>query len=88
MPGSDWSPVGTYTDRVAAAVILGLLAANEVPARIRSDEAIPGLATFFAVEVPQELLQCARSVMASAAVSDSELTYLATHERPPGPTQD
>jgi hypothetical protein len=26
--------------------------------------------------------------MASAAVSDSELTYLATHERPPGPTQD
>jgi hypothetical protein len=88
MPHSEWSSVGSYPDRVAAAVVLGLLAANDVPGRISSDETIPGLTTFVSVDVPTELLPRARSIMQSARVPDNELTYLATHELPQGPTED
>jgi hypothetical protein len=75
-----WSSVVTYSDPISAEAVLPILRDGEVPCRIRSDETLPGLASFFSVEVPSELLHRARWLLDSAKVSDSELTYLATKE--------
>ena len=80
MPTSTWSSVVTYSDPISAEAVLPILKDGEVPCRITSDETLPGLASFFSVEVPSELLHRARWLLDSAKVSDSELTYLATKE--------
>jgi hypothetical protein len=46
-----------------------------------------GLATFFSVQVPTQLLHRARWLLDSAKVSESELTYLATRELPDNPDE-
>lgn len=77
----------TYSDRISAAGVLPILEDGVVPCRISSDETLPGLASFFSVEVPSELLHRARWLLDSAKVSDSELVYLATKELPGGPEE-
>ena len=84
MPDQSWSSVVTYSDRISAEAVLPILEDGAVPSRITSDETLPGLASFFSVEVPAELLHRARWLLDSAKVSDSELTYLATQELPGG----
>ena len=82
MPNSGWSSVVTYSDPISAEAALPILKDGRVPCRITSDATIPGLASFFSVEVPSELLHRARVLLDSAKVSDAELTYLATQELP------
>ena len=84
MPNQAWSPVVTYSDPISAAAVLPILKDGSVPCRVISDETLPGLATFFSVEVPHELLHRAQWLLESAKVSESELTYLATQELPDG----
>lgn len=85
MPVDDWSEVVTHPDRISAEAVLGLLAQGDVPARIVSDEHLPGLGLFFSVVVPTELLHRARWLLSEAQVSEAELTYLATKELPDDP---
>ena len=87
MPDLGWSSVVTYSDRISAEAVLPILEDGAVPCRITSDETLPGLASFFSVEVPSELLHRARWLLDSAKVSDSELAYLATKELPGGPEE-
>jgi hypothetical protein len=84
VPADHWSGVASYSERISAEAVLGLLAQGGVPGRISSDESLPGLATFFCVVVPTGLLHRARFLLAEAQVSESELTYLATRELPDG----
>jgi hypothetical protein len=45
VPSDDWSVVATFEEKVMAEVLLGLLEAEKLPARIASNEAVPGLGT-------------------------------------------
>ena len=85
MPADAWSEVATFSDRVSAEAMLSLLARDDVPGRIVSDEHIPGLGLFFSVVVPAEFLHRAQRLVFGAQVSEAELTDLATKESPDGP---
>ncbi len=78
MNDADWVNVDTFSDRLSAEALVGLLAGAGVPAYIASDEPIPGLARSFSVLVPPALLHRARWILNQEPVSESELTYLAT----------
>ena len=84
MPKDTWSTVVTYPDRITAEAMLGLLTSGGVPCQLTSDEHLPGLASFFSLIVPTELLHRARWLLQDSQVSESELTYLATQELPDG----
>ena len=80
MGEQSWVSVTIYSDRVSAEAALGLLAANEIPAYISSDEHVPGLGTRFSILVPSELLSRAQWLLRESNLSERELTYLATGE--------
>jgi hypothetical protein len=82
VPDSGWTSVVTYSDPISAEAVRGLLEAEGVPCRIAPSESFPGLALFYAVEVPTPVLYRARWLLASAEVSENELNYLATGELP------
>lgn len=82
-----WSSVVTYSDPMSAAAVLPILEDGSVACRLASDETLPGLATFFSVQVPTQLLHRARWLPDSAKVSESELTCLATRELPDNPDE-
>jgi hypothetical protein len=84
VPNDAWSTVVTYPDRLSAEAVLGLLTGGGVACQIISDEHLPGLASFFSIIVPTELLHRARWLLQDSQVSESELTYLATRELPDG----
>jgi hypothetical protein len=86
VPKDTWSTVVTYPDRSTAEAMLGLLSSGGVPCHITSDEHLPGLASFFSIVVPSELLHGARWLLEDAKVSESELTFFATQELPDGST--
>lgn len=72
-----WINVATYSDRVSAEMILGLLTGEGLPAYIKSDEHVPGLGSNFSVSVPPDLARRAQRVLQEAHVSEKELTDLA-----------
>jgi hypothetical protein len=76
----NWISVADYGDRISAEAVLGLLARDDVPCYIASNEHVPGLGSAFSVRVPALLLEQARSVLKQDAVSDAELTELALRE--------
>jgi hypothetical protein len=75
-----WVTVAVYSDRLSAEATLGLLAAEEMPAYISSDEHVPGLGIRFAVLVPSDVVPRAHWLLRAPPISDGELTYLATGE--------
>jgi len=75
-----WREFATYADAGSAEVIVGLLRSEDVPARVVSDEPLPGLARGFCVMVPPDLLRRAEWLLAQAQLSDAELAYFATGE--------
>jgi hypothetical protein len=75
-----WVTVAVYSDRLSAEATLGLLAPNEIPAYISSDEHVPGLGIRFAVLVPSDAVHRARWILRAPPISEGELTYLATGE--------
>jgi len=82
MPDEPWTTVVSYTDRISAEAVLGLLAGEQLPCVIASAEHVPGLASDYSVRVPSRLLHRARWILAQSQVSDAELNYLATGELP------
>ena len=75
-----WATAAVYSDRMLAEAALGLVAGDDIPAYISSDEHVPGLGTRFAVLVPSQLLHRARWLLRASPISEQELTYLATGE--------
>jgi hypothetical protein len=73
-----WSEFATYGDAASAEVIVGLLRSENVPARIVSDEPMPGLMHGFCIMVPAAMLRRAEWVLAQAQLTDAELSYYAT----------
>lgn len=74
----SWREFATYGDPASAEVIAGLLRSEDVPARIVSDEPLPGLIRGFSVLVPPDMLHRAQWVLSQAELSDAELAYYAT----------
>jgi hypothetical protein len=75
---SAWASVATYSDKVSAEAILGLLTGAGLPAYIKSDEHVPGLGSNFSVFVPPDRVRQAQRILAQGRVSEQELTDLAT----------
>ena len=75
-----WREFATYSDAASAEVILGLLRSENIPARVLSDEPMPGLSRGFCVMVPAEMLRKAEWVLSQAQLTDAELSYYATGE--------
>ncbi len=92
MPGPENSPrteeevVAEFADRASAEAIAGLLRSESVPARVHSNEPLPGLTEGYRVMVNSSLAHRARAVLSQPQVSDAELDYLATRELPPEDT--
>jgi hypothetical protein len=80
---STWASVATYSDRISAEAILGLLTGAGVPAYIKSDEHVPGLGSNFSVFVPPDRIRQARRILDQGPVSEKELTELATGQADP-----
>ncbi len=78
MSSNAWVSVATYSDRLSAEALLGLLEHEGIPAYIRSDEHVPGLGSNFSVSVPPDVVRRARWLLEATPVTESELTYLAT----------
>lgn len=83
MSSSTWASVATYSDRISAEAILGLLTGAGVPAYIKSDEHVPGLGSNFSVFVPPDRIRQARRILDQGPVSEKELTELATGQADP-----
>ena len=82
---NEWTIVATFGDRISAQALVGLLDSEKILCRLISNEPLPGLGSEFAVMVPRGLLQRATRIREEARVSEQELTYLATGERPGTP---
>ena len=81
---ASWVSVATYSDKVSAEAILGLLSGAGLPAYIESDEHVPGLGTNFSVFVPNDRARQARRILEQGLVSEKELTDLALGVEPDG----
>ena len=82
MSNASWVSVETYSDKISAEAILGLLTGAGLPAYIQSDEHVPGLGSRFSVFVPVDRERQARRMLEKGSVSDSELTELAMAVKP------
>lgn len=82
MSDTSWASVATYSDKISAEAILGLLIGEGLPAYIKSDEHVPGLGSNFSVFVPADRQRQAQRILEQAQVSEKELTDLATGVRP------
>jgi hypothetical protein len=78
MQQQTWVRAGVYSERISAEAALGLLARAGIPAYISSNEYVPGLGTNFVVLVPCDFERRARRILEEPAVSEQELTELAT----------
>jgi Putative prokaryotic signal transducing protein len=79
---ASWVSVATYSDKISAEAILGLLTGEGLPAYIESDEHVPGLGTRFSVFVPNDRERQAQRILEQGQVSDTELTELAMAVKP------
>jgi hypothetical protein len=74
---TSWVSVATYSDKISAEAILGLLTGEGLPAYIKSDEHVPGLGSNFSVFVPSDRERQAQRILDQGQVSEKELTDLA-----------
>ena len=79
---ASWTSVATYSDKVIAEALLGLLSGAGVPAYIKSDEHVPGLGSSFSLFVPVDRVRQATRLLEHGQLSEKELTELATQAKP------
>jgi hypothetical protein len=79
-PHDDWVSVGQYHDYVSAAVVSARLTDEGVPNRIWIPPQSAGESFIW---VPPESADLAKRILAEPAVSEAELTALATKDPPP-----
>lgn len=77
MSMTAWHTLAVVESETAAQILLGLLQSEGVTARIKADTPVPGLELSFRVQVPEEAVRRAESVLLNSRVSDDELTTLA-----------
>lgn len=73
-----WREFATYPDAASAEVVAGLLRSEGVPARVASDEPMPGLTRGSSVMVPPDMVRRAQWILSQAELSDEELAFFAT----------
>lgn len=81
MTTTGWKRVATLLDTVSAEAIRRLLAAEGVPAAIRSDSSLLGEARSCEVVVPPAWQQRAQEILEERQVSEVELERLAAAGR-------
>jgi hypothetical protein len=79
-PYADWPVAALLADLASAQVITGLLELEGVPTHLVVGNPLLGQLHGCEIYVPPELLHRARWMLASAPLSDAELTFLATGE--------
>jgi hypothetical protein len=85
MKEQTWQTVAVPADEAAARILLGLLQSESIPARINSNEPVPGLGISFRVEVPPDYTDRAIELLKSDQVTDEELAALALSTRKTDP---
>ncbi|HEU4624579.1 MAG TPA: hypothetical protein VFS52_07455 [Steroidobacteraceae bacterium] len=78
MSSPSWQLLITVFDTLSAQVVAERLNGEGVPTRVRTDSEILGVARTCDIFVPAESLGRAQSLLGSAGLSDTELSYLAT----------
>ena len=73
----QWRELAVYPDPASAEAVAGLLRSESIPARVRSDEPVPGLLKGCAVLVPAAMLSRAQTVCSQAQMSDEEWSQYA-----------
>jgi hypothetical protein len=79
-PSTHWPVAAAFSDAVSAHVIIALLETEGVPTQLIVGNPLLGPAQTCEIRVPPGLLHRARWILASAPLSDAELTFLATGE--------
>jgi hypothetical protein len=80
MPDERWQELTTLHDEISAQVLAESLRTRGVPATVRADTALLGVARACRVMVPAHLKHRAEWVLKSESVSDEELEELAMRE--------
>jgi cell division septation protein DedD len=88
MPINSWTSVATYSDRISAEAIVGLLRGEGIPTYISSDEHVPGLGANFSVFVAPDSTRRAKWVLQQTHVTERELTFLAVGDSPEGAPEE
>ena len=78
----EWTLLTTSPSTVSAELVAGRLRSEGVPVDVRADTAILGEARLCRIFVPSGLLKQARWIIEADAVSEEELEFLATGQRP------
>ncbi len=80
MTNVAWKVLETFSDEISALTLKQRLEIEGVPAVVRSDTALLGVARRCTVLVPSELHHRAQWLQGAGTVSDEELLFLATGE--------
>lgn len=75
---NTWQEFRRLSDLPSAQMLVNLLLAEQVPARIEGSQILPGTEGGFVVKVPAELLHRARWLAPEAEFDEAELVFLAT----------
>ena len=74
----EWTIFRRLADLGSAQVLVELLLAENVPARLEAPYMLPGIDGYYIVSVPSELLHRASWVVPETPFDEAELAYLAT----------
>lgn len=88
MSDSSWQSLTTVPDTLSAQVLVERLNGEGVPTRLQTDTSLLGAVRSCEILVPGELLQRARWLLSSGQFSEAELSFLATGEISPDPTDE
>ena len=78
----EWERLGRYLNDIAAHIVAGRLEVDGVPTIVESTGVFPGIEGSF-IWIPKELAHRARWILAWPALTENELTFLATGELVP-----
>lgn len=79
----EWVLLQACTDPMAAQVLVGMLQADGIPARVNSFAPIPGLESNPEVQVPRPWLARAQRSLVAQRPTEEELAELAAQSAPP-----
>ena len=73
-----WVAFEKAANLASAQMLVELLLAQQVPARVEATHLLPGIDGYFVVSVPVELIHRARWIVPETPFDEAELAYLAT----------